>query len=274
MLDDWLSSRFPGGVEEGNEEVAQIIKFSLREEEFSKRSPYDLEGIWEALAVSGMPKERIRLIIFASLDAKCHEQKQFMAALDEFNAKAAYLNPRRAPYRVAIITSDNQQMKRAARIADSELDVLIQRRQSGRVNVFDLGQRLYMDPVVARLRIAEREKKSTRGPRLPMEVLLARGTLQQIPEWFSFFGANNGTITAPNTPVTKLSLDEIVGCVAAGLVRAHRDKPTPSRARLHEIMRRKREQRQRKVAKKLVEQLATTAIRAIASSGKPRLVNK
>ncbi|MCC6934128.1 MAG: hypothetical protein IT406_00315 [Candidatus Yanofskybacteria bacterium] len=204
-----------------SDKLDQILKFEGRKGAFADKRPFDLEGIWEAMVASGVSSDRIRLMIFAFLQAKYQEQTRFIAAVDEFLAISKIIEPTsEMPYLIGLVKSDNDQMKRAAAMVDRGLDVLIQRRSSGRVNVFDLRQRLPMGPVIARLRYDERLAKADPGAPIPAGVLRMPGTLRQVPEWFGFYGCHNGTLTAPNRPVTRLPFGRIARLVEDGLAKS------------------------------------------------------
>ncbi|MCC6405402.1 MAG: hypothetical protein IT405_03375 [Candidatus Yanofskybacteria bacterium] len=212
--------------------MAQILEFALREGKLSTKRPFDLESIWEALVAAKVPSERVRSIVFAFLTAKHHQQTQYMAARAAYAAEAKLVEG--CPYKIIVVKTDNSEMKHAVRSADTDVDVLIQVRSSGSINIFDLHQRLPMEYVLARLREEERRAKADPGEPINLDVLRQPGTLKRVPEWFGFYGCHNGTLTAPNTPVTRLSLGRIVDIVREGLSRAFAEQGVEPRARARE----------------------------------------
>ncbi|MFH1011825.1 MAG: hypothetical protein V1784_11405 [bacterium] len=237
--------------------ISEILKFERREHlsPFEKKTPFDLESIWEAIVRAGKPHEA-REFVLACLHAMHVKQSMFLAARAEFSARGTYSDPTvDQPYVVAFIDSDNEEMKHAV----SNLgiaDVLHQERSTRRFNIFVLRQCVDMSPVVARLRCAEWEIKPDRGPYPSPESLYRHGTIREVPQIFSFYGAHNGTLTAPNTPTSQIPLERRRQCLQDGLRKAYQLDHTPSLAQLKLIV---NERRARKAAEKAAKEAAAAA---------------
>ena len=101
--------------------------------------------------------------------------------------------------------------------------ICLQRNKRGNVQIsFNPEFELDIKPVVEVIRLLESDLF------YPGVDYAQAGTLPEIPEWFFFPPAStlfNGTLTAPNTPPTKLDLPTIVGIVSLEL-NQQLDKPT------------------------------------------------
>jgi hypothetical protein len=221
-----LLNRFTTGEEAAlflgqiREDVRPMISLDIRDTGVvGPKHDFEIEGVWEAMVRTGVPPADRARIIFASLNAKYIEQVAFLAACEEFKAKASDVKSEKHPYSVVVVRSDSGLMNRAVRFTDPDVDVLIQISSDNRYKVFDLHMRLNMAAVAMYLRIAENEQRGRRD-RIPIEQLLADGTLTTVPEcffWEEGHGIFNGTHTARSTPVTSLFRRRIVTAVEKGL---------------------------------------------------------
>ncbi len=206
------------------DEIREIQRFVDNPRGFDS-TPFDLEGLVECMKEIGVPESEIIADVRMVLDAKVFVQSEFMAAQKYFRERVRYVDG--SSLKVAVISSDNEQMNRAARSVDKDLAVLVQKRSSGHVNVFGgENNRRDLRPILGRLRVAE-ERKAGRNFRLSSEQMASGGTLPQILAWFGFekyekiIGIFNGSLKTRSVPRTKLSLDEIVACVREGLKHTH-----------------------------------------------------
>jgi hypothetical protein len=210
------------------------------------KTDFDLRSIWEAMLWADIPSKERERVVFASLHAEYVRQLDFVASCSEYGREVAYLaDSRSSGYQVAIVASDSLQMHRVARHLDPDTDMLIQFRTDGHVQVFDLYNRLNVNAIAAQLRMAEWAKHNMRG-RLSMDELLSEGTLPHIRQWFNWqegHGVFCGTITAPHTPCTWLTRDEVVDCVARGLEVVRRNYRTMSQRVFQVWLKRKRERK-------------------------------
>ncbi|MEK7638319.1 MAG: hypothetical protein AAB375_02760 [Patescibacteria group bacterium] len=210
------------------DEVQPVTTLDCRDA--GAKSDFDLEGIWGAMVMAGVPLQERRRFVLVSLRSKYKEQLDFLAARREFQEKmtsgeARYLESDRSSYRVALVESDSRLMNRAVRYEDPDCDVLVQCRSDGSAAIRDLRKRLNINPVAAQLRIGDLQKMG-RTRRISMADLLSEGTLPHIPSWFNWeegHGVFCRTYTAKYTPVTRLTRGEIVTRVARGLSVAERD---------------------------------------------------
>lgn len=242
------------------EKTQPIVWFDAHnEKKIGSKSAFDLEGIWESMVYAGVSDEEIRRVVFTSLHAKYAEQLDWLSARAEFQHQGSYLDPALTPYTVAVIESDNNQMRRAVKAENQLIDVLIQRNSDGHTKVFDMHKRFDMSPVAARLRLAEWHAMGHGDKRLPWDGLLANGTLRHIPQWFNWKKGHyvmNGTSTAPNTKVTKLPMGKkgtevggILNSVRCGLEVAYRQNNTlPMSKMFYLIAAKKAEKTRRKRA--------------------------
>jgi hypothetical protein len=203
----------------GDEGLMRILDFTNRKDMGAKQV-FDLEGVYEAIGAMQPGTEFARQFVDESLSAKYAEQERFMLAYDLARVHMASierLGGTVLPWKVAIIRSDSDQANRACRVHEPNLQVLIQMMSNGQVRVF--GQRaVNLEPVVARLRDAERKKAGKQS--FPFYQLTAEGTMPEVPEWHWFKEGNsilNGSLTAPGVRRTRLSEREVVLCVVQGL---------------------------------------------------------
>ncbi len=122
---------------------------------------------------------------------------------------------------LAVIKTDNEQAwrfgwtQRGGRHA-----VILCQRSNGQMQIFTNRQfNFNLDQLVIDLRLAE---LTTRGPveAPPSDVLKREGTMPLVPEWHYFLQGSmifNGSLTAPNTPVTSLPVDKIVELIIKNL---------------------------------------------------------
>lgn len=236
-----------------NAGMSQTFNLDLRR---GGKTPFDLEGVWDALWAAGTPAETIEHIMMTSLEAKYQGQVEFREAEDEFVAFVQYPtvnSEKRHPYKVAVIHSDSDYINRAARKVDPDTDVLIMHLQDGHTRIFSLHKRLDINPIAARLREAEILKTDGRHG-LRWSALESKGTLAEIPEWYSShdnLGVFNSTETSPDTPVSVLGAKSTLSIVNEGLAHAwtaHRVEPAKSRnafvSRAKEFRRKRKDERQ------------------------------
>lgn len=122
---------------------------------------------------------------------------------------------------LAVVKTDNEQAwrfgwtQRGGRHA-----VILCQRSSGQMQIFTNRQFGFnLDQLAVDLRIGE---LTTRGPveAPPSNVLRSEGTLPLVPEWHYFSPAMmifNGSLTAPNTPVTSLTVDKVAELIIKNL---------------------------------------------------------
>lgn len=193
----------------------RILDFANRKN-LGAKQVFDLEGVYEAITAMQPGTEFARQFVTECLTAKYAEQERFIAAYDFVREHMAEVPD--TPWPVAIVRTNNDQANRAARVHNPVLQVLIQMMPNRQVRVF--GQRAVdLEPVVARLRNAERKKAGKQS--LPLYQLTAEGTLPEVPEWHWFKEGNsilNGSLTAPGVRPTRLSEREVVSCVQQGLL--------------------------------------------------------
>lgn len=203
----------PGQVDE----VREIARFVDRDNTKGAFSNFDLNGLVQAMQITGVSETTIMDDVRTVLDAKLSTQKEFIEAKQFFLEHALYVDD----WRVAVVHSDNRQMSRAARATDEHLIILIQKRSSGHMQIFSDQQR-DLRPILWRIRALEFCSSRQKG-NLSHTELSASGTHPRVPQWYGFekydrvISIFNGTLKTRFVPKTRLTVDEIVRCVRDGL---------------------------------------------------------
>lgn len=209
---------------ENDPALEKILKFVRQRDLNGNSQPFDLDSIVKAMN-SAFPNDPEMVLEFAmnALRAKYREQLEFHAAKKAFmNAKAQEVEgPGGRMLRVVIAESDAKQLSKVAFSAfGNNCAVLIQKRSSGHVQIFTnkkLNLTLY--DVVQSLRYEEQAIKG-KFQTTDFKELSLDGVVLGAEEWYFQESGQmilNGSLTKPDVPPTKLTLERIVEIVRIGI---------------------------------------------------------
>jgi hypothetical protein len=189
IVDKWKFYKFDGSTTpEQDENLVEINELARRNNERAILKPFNLIGLTHAMISSGVPLDTVEQVVFRYLDAKYAEYRVFNRMKNDFIADARYLETtERMPYVVAVIKSDSDQMKRAARKADPTLDVLVQILSTGHVRYFNLNKAKIRNLSFIAARVRRLIWLSLGKRPLPsLERLMLPGTVPEIDEIHNF----------------------------------------------------------------------------------------
>ncbi len=140
--------------------------------------------------------------------------ERFNRAKKELEERARII--RMGKYIICAIVSDNPKISPAARSL-FKADVVVQRNKDGHVQIYFNYQKLKKAKEIAKeivrfLRILECIEQERKIPKGSLQV----ERVEEIPEWYFFTPAGggplilNGSMTAPNVPVTKIPFPKII----------------------------------------------------------------
>lgn len=195
----------------------------------------DLKGVGQPFGLASLvkllhqqyPEDPNKVMDWAmmGIEAEYHKQLEFLTSTKEEFERVAKIEemvgPKGKVIKVASFTSGNKQMSMFARSAHGCLaDVVIQQQLTGNIQIFTnkkAGITLY--DVAQMIRIAEMRKKDQIATS-DWKKLSAEGSVPGAEEWhFHVEGQMllNGSLTANGVQATRLTLDEIVDIVRAGI---------------------------------------------------------
>lgn len=213
------------GVED-DPALEKILQFVLNNDLRAAAHPFDiayLTGLLHQCHPSN--PEKVTEWTMEGLEAKYWEQLRFhTVAREEFERNAEVeevVGPGDRTLRMVTIVSDNEQMNKFARsVHGGEAAIIIQKRSSGNVQLFNnqkYGLVLY--DVAQMLRLAEQEAKSNIMT-TDWKLLASEGKVEGAEEWFYHHKGQmllNGSLTAKGVPPTRLSLKQIKEIVRIGI---------------------------------------------------------
>lgn len=209
---------------DGDPALQKILRFVRAIDVEGSASPFDVSYLVKVMH-NQLPDHPERVISWAmaALDAKYHEQEQFLRVLKpEFEAKAQVEEIRvgNRTERLVAIQSDLENIHKYARSeSGARAAVVIQRRSGGNVSIHgDKKPGVDLNETAKLLRLAEQAAKG-RIVTSDDERLTSEGQVPGAEEWFYHKRGQmllNGSLTAPDVPPTHLSLDQIRELVLAG----------------------------------------------------------
>lgn len=213
------------GVDD-NPALEKILKFVVTHDLKGGAQPFDLASLVKLLHQQ-FPNDPERVIEWAmvGLEAKYREQLQFFTATKQEFERAAEIEeiqgPGRQTLKMVTVVSDDEQMSKFARSSfGGGAAIIIQRRSSGNVQIYTnkrYGLTLY--DVAQMIRLAEQRAKG-QVVMTDWETLSSEGKVEGTEEWFFHHAGQmllNGSLTAPDVPPTKLSLEQIKEMVRIGI---------------------------------------------------------
>ncbi len=205
---------------EGDLTLEKILSFVRRTDLKGTSQPFDLAYILKDMH-NIYPDEPEKVVSWTieALEAKFEEQISFWftklsssITIDEIEL------PDRRVLRVFSAVTDNNRFSRYARYRGAA--VVIQKEKSGNVQIFSNRQYgLIIDDIVRVIRLEEMRAKR-KIETTDWNVLASAGDIAGVKEWYYHKEAQsllNGSLTTPDKPPTRLSLDKIRELVKLGL---------------------------------------------------------
>lgn len=206
--------------------LKKILKFVVNNDIKGGEQPFGLASLVKLLhqQYSEDPNKVIDWAVMGIEAEYCNQLEFLGSTREEFKRMAVIeeiIGPAGKMFKMASFESDNKQMSKFARsMHGCCADVVVQRKSSGKTQVFTNKKTgLTLDEVAKMIRIAEMQKKG-RVITSDWKKLSAEGSIPGAEEWhFHIEGQMllNGSLTATGVPPTKLTLDEIVDIVRAGI---------------------------------------------------------
>jgi hypothetical protein len=203
--------------------LQKILRYVLITETQGGAKPFELSSLVKTL--SDEEPEKLVEWTTRALEAKYREQLQFWSRTKqefEKNSKIETvpgLNGRML--KIAVVVSDDKLVYRFAfSLHGGRIAVVVQKKSTGNVQIF-MNKRfgLFMDDIAQMIRYEEQRVKSN-VVTTDWEMLRAEGKIEGVEEWYYHWAAQmllNGSLTAPNVPPTKLSLEKIIKIVKVGV---------------------------------------------------------
>jgi hypothetical protein len=213
-------------------ELEKLLKFVSNNDLKGSASPFDIAYLPKVLHQQ-FPNDPQKVMdwVFVGFEAKYFEQRRFfIETTDEFwrvTQIERVIGPHGEALMVAVISSDNPDMSKFARSEyGCRAAVVIQKRSDGHIMV-STNQKygLRIHDIVKMLRVREQELEVEAGELKPNEVvtnwkeLMKEGRIGTKRWWFQEKIQNifNGSLTATDVPVTRISLEDILEIVLTGL---------------------------------------------------------
>lgn len=206
----------------------QLLQFALKVDSGGAAHPFDVSSVinWMNRLHRDNPAP-VFAWVREFLDAYLNHQEDFRVALRacKEDGKVCEIPRGERRIRMLAIESDLNEVMAAARLEQPygpDADIVVQRRSSGNVQILTSKKAcLDLAHVAAAIRRAERRAKGLPEVMSGEGVkLFAEGKVPGAEEWFFFLAGMmllNGSLSAPETPPTKLTLDQIVDIVRANV---------------------------------------------------------
>ena len=201
LVSRWIMAKFGGGAPvpvrvnplavlrhlglERDEGLLPIAKFAKNYANGTSLHPFSIAAI-TSLLYDVYPASVVEEWVSDALEARWNDQRLFLEARDEFNARAMkatiFPDDGEVGGRVAFVDSDNELMNKASRSHEcGGCQLLIQRNSSGKVQFFvDTKARLELRYIIGALRYEEQLLAGTKISEDP-EVLECEGEVAGIP---------------------------------------------------------------------------------------------
>jgi len=196
-----------------------ILDFVQRDDLNGSGSMFELGSLcWKMYNI--MPAEKVILWANLALETIFHEQDKFNreAAKEFMKARIFTVRDNGNSLKVAVVESDNEVVAKFARSARGGNSALvIQKQSTGNVQIF-LNRRfgfVKMEKIAKFIRLAEQKAKG-KLISLSEETLKREGSVPGAEEWHFFKKGQmllNGSVSHPEVPPTKISLEEIMRIV-------------------------------------------------------------
>ncbi|MDD5547562.1 MAG: hypothetical protein PHN74_01505 [Candidatus Pacebacteria bacterium] len=204
--------------------LSKIQRYVLNNDTKGTSHPFDLAETVKLLH-GKYPNNSAKVVelVMEILDAYHYEQMMFFSeARKDFETKGkveSIKGPKGKTLKMLTIVSDNEQINKYSRFV-GDIAVVIQKTSAGNVQIFTNQQyALKLYDVVKAIRRAEQEAN---GKIVTSEwkQLSAEGRVAGAEAWWFHEPCQmllNGSLTAPEVPPTKLSLEQIAGFVKMGI---------------------------------------------------------
>ena len=205
--------------------LERIIKFVTNNDLRGSIQPFDLAGIIRSYQEQNSDnQEAITQWISFGLDVAYEKQRLFVATEKEFKQAAKIEEipgPNGKTLKMVTIVSDNEQMAQFARSEQGcKAAIVIQKNTAGNVAILTSQKfGLALFDVARMIRLAEQLRKG-KIVTADWKTLSSEGKIDGAEEWFFHHKLQallNGSLTAPDTPPTKIPLDVIGETVRVGL---------------------------------------------------------
>ncbi len=204
----------------------KLLKFTVTVDQKGGSQPFDIAYLTKILhqKFPDNPEKVIRWVE-VGIEAKYWEQSQFFKEAQEEFRKTGKIEWIKGPARklkmVSIVSENPQVAKYARSVNGGQAAIVIQKHPTkGNVQIFTNKRfRLKLDDVARIIRIEEQKVKGKVIVK-DWQKLESEGEVEGIEEWFYHKIGEmllNGSLTAPNVPPTRLSLQRIKELVAIGL---------------------------------------------------------
>ncbi len=206
-------------------QLQQILRFVEQGDLKGGNHPFDLASLVKTLHQANEPLKVIKWVMDA-LDAKYQEQGRFLVAQKEVqeSSQTEIVRGPRCELMLVYGVSSNEEFAKAARNRGAA--VVIQRHPPGDYPLANSTQifttkrfGLKMYDVVAMLR-AEEQKAVGKVATTDWDALRSEGKVPGCPEWYFHEEGQmilNGSTSAPDTPRSRLDLEQVVQIVKTGL---------------------------------------------------------
>lgn len=187
--------------------LERILEFITLGDTQGTGGPYDLKALVDTINAFKPedPTPAVRFVMTA-LDALYAKNKRWHESKREYNKVSKLVAAR--PYRVVLITSDNEEMRTIAFSRGAQ--VVIVRRSSGHTQIFSHENKggPELNRVAAELR---RQELLARGEE--QQLFTVREQEGSLADWYFQQAGQfilNGSLTAPGVPSTLLSVEQII----------------------------------------------------------------
>lgn len=201
--------------------LGRILRFVFNVDTKPCKQPFDLAKMVEDMH-EAYPDDPEMVMKWAvqGLEAVYRQQVRFLSnaqALDEGAITFEVFEGPNSPIKLAIARSDNPEASKFARSADGGgADIVIQRQSSGNTQIF-INRKSGKGVVSLRdlARMVRIEEQNLKGKFLIRDwnLLAIEGKVEGAEEWYYHPGGEillNGSLTAPNVPPTRISLEQLV----------------------------------------------------------------
>ncbi|MBP8994461.1 MAG: hypothetical protein KBG30_11725 [Bacteroidales bacterium] len=209
---------------ENDPALQALLKFVTERDLKGGRQPFDLDWAVQLLNSEVQDFQVVYDWLTFLLEPYYQQQVKFFADTREEFEKVAQtenvLGPNGKNYKMVTVISDNEQMNKVARQEGAA--IIIQKNTSGNGNVqifTNQKYRLTLFDIVQIIRLEEQQKK---GKLITTDwrLLSQEGTIPGVEEWYFQIQGQmmlNGSLSHPEVPATKLTLEEIKKFIRIGL---------------------------------------------------------
>jgi hypothetical protein len=204
----------------------KLLRFTVTTDQKGGSQPFDIASLTKILhqQFPNNPEKVIKWVEMG-IEAKYYEQSQFFKEAREEFRKAGKIEWIKGPggqklKMVSIISGNSQVAKYARSVNGGQAAIVIQKHPKGNVQIFTNKRfRLKLFDVVRVIRLEEQKAKGKVIVR-DWQKLESEGEIEGIEEWFYYKIGEmllNGSLTAPDVPPSRLSLERIEELVKIAL---------------------------------------------------------